>query len=408
MRMLKRGAAIGAAAIFISALGFAQPIPLEFGASATRSQSRMIATIKSVFTSDIARPKIVDPVVDAFVSVVFLRVDEPQPKDATTAPSRKMCAGFFVDASAYQSSRYLRVRPTVIATNSHCVESLSVNDEIDVGLYYGNPNLPQLTRGRVLAYGDSTAAKDIAFIELLDPRENRAPLPLAEDVRLDEPIRLIGHPSGQMFSISGGVVSGLHRPAITGQFVLDALQTDAALNHGNSGGPALNLAGQVLGINTIVETFSGGSEGLNFVLPAEYIARALKQFSEQGNLSVGWIGVSADIDGRVSNGRLIATDVMPSAPASRAGLRTGDELAGIDGIDLMAMDQFDAKREFLAHILYKSPGETVSIFVRRREEYLTVNVALEPLLGSGVPRVASPAPPPSRRLQKADDSAIAP
>lgn len=220
-------------------------------------------------------------------SIVFLITEMPaEGEDAAPGakPGKKgqaICTGFFIDASKYTAKR------TVIATNSHCVEKAAIGAEIGVGLYQGNDNSPKMTKGKVLAYGSSENAKDIAFVELVDQSLNRPPLPLWSKVDDGEDVIAIGNPRGLLWSVSKGIVSAVGRDHLSSQMVLDLNQTDAAVNPGNSGGPLFNLWGDVIGINESIESQSGGFEGLAFSVPANYVIEGLKQYGRTGDLKIG-------------------------------------------------------------------------------------------------------------------------
>lgn len=280
----------------------------------------------------------------------------PKEAEPGTAPSERasLCTGFFVDP------KYLG--RTVIVSNAHCVEHLKLGDEVLIGLH-GEKSRPKMQKGRVLAYGDSEAAKDIAFLELLDPSQNRPGLQLWTKVDVGEQVVAIGNPHGFMYSVSQGIVSGLERDRMGGKFVLDATQSDVAVNPGNSGGPLFNAWGSVIGINSMIYSRDGGSIGLSFSLPSEYIIKALAQYKRTGNLIPGAIQVQFGPDKDMK--KLLIQAVTAGGPADIAGLRVKDELLSVDGINLEGGEFQDAMKEFIVNVKYKSPGETVIVAYRR-------------------------------------------
>ncbi len=297
-----------------------------------------------------------------------------------------LCSGFFVEAAGLPAQ-------SIIATNSHCVEMRQVGDQIDVGLFSGNDNRPQMVKGRVLAYGDSTAAKDVAFVALEDRSQARPPLKLWEKLDVGEEVVAIGNPRGFLFSVSKGIVSALNRSEVESQFVLSADQTDVAVNPGNSGGPLLNMWGSVVGINAMIASESGGSEGLSFTVPARFVRLGLQQFARTGNLKMGVMQVVLDAAG----GALRVKTATAGGPAAKANLLAGDRITAVDGRDLSKMDPADALTELLIHVKFMSPGETVALDLNRGGTIYTARVTLgEP----PVPVAAAPKWAPLPRLKK--------
>jgi serine protease Do len=328
------------------------------------------------------------------------RTPAPMPGPKPDAPKKKggqaLCTGFFTDSSKYLT------RASVITTNSHCVEKLAVGAEISIGLYDGNDNRPKMTKGTVLAYGDSRSAKDIAFVELKDASLNRRPLPLWWKLDVGEQVIAIGNPLGLTFSVSKGIISALERDNLHGEFVLDANQSDVAVNPGNSGGPLFNMWGSVVGINSMIASQSGGFEGISLSVPANYIAEAMKQYKRTGNLKIGALQV---VLGPGSNDSILAIQsVVPGGPAEAAKLQAKDEIVSVDGIDLTGMDPVKAQKTFLAHVKYMSPGEKTKLVVHRAGQSVAVEATLgEPKAPEPERPEWAPIPPkPKKQSGKAD------
>ncbi len=312
-------------------------------------------------------------------SVVVLLLDVVE-KGAAPAPKgpadpkdkgkhgQALCTGFFTDSSKYLT------QPNIITTNAHCVEMMPVGTEISVGLYDGNDNHPKMVKGKVLAYGDSEAAKDLAFVELTDPTLNRRPLPLWTKLDEGEEVVAIGNPHGHMFNITKGIISGLERDELEGHFVLDLTQTDAAVNPGNSGGPLFNMWGSVVGVNESIETESGGFEGAAFAVPASYIIEAMKQYRRTGNLKMGALQVEVSPDSTTVT--MTIRKVIPDGPAALAKLQAGDQILSVDGIVLNAAFPEDAMKAFLTHLKYMSPGEVTHLAIRRNGRDYTIDATL--------------------------------
>ncbi len=290
--------------------------------------------------------------------------------DTTSAdgPATYLCAGFFVDSQDYGA------QPGLIGTAAHCVEKFSVGSPIKVGLYMGDDNTPKLVPGHVVAFGDSDNGKDLAFVALDDPKLNRPPLKLWDKLDLGEEVLAIGTPRGLPFSISRGIVSALNRDQIEDQPVLSLDQTDTPINEGNSGGPLFNMWGHVVGVSDMIVSGNGYSNGLGFTVPARFVAAALRQYARTGNLKIGYAQLSLGPDKSQTN--LTVQKVVPGGPADTAGVNAGDQLVSVDGIALQNRDLYDAEIDFLGHVKYMSPGETLSLVVDRRGSQITIPITL--------------------------------
>lgn len=292
-------------------------------------------------------------------SVVFLVM--------SAGADSSICTGFFTDAAKELG------RPSLITTNSHCVETLAVGAEIQVGLYTGDDNRPRMTTGKVLAYGDSMAGKDIAFVELLDPSLNRRPLPLWSKLDRGESVVAIGNPRGLTFSVTKGVISALGRDRLDANFVLDANQSDAAVNPGSSGGPLFNMWGSVVGINSRIATNSGGFEGISFSVPAGYIRLAMQQYSRTGDLKVGAMQMEVFPSTQT---HLTVLKVVPGGPAEAAKVQAGDQLLAVDDLDLVAPAPEAAMKAFFVYVKYHSPGEKIAVTVKRGGKDVVLTMTL--------------------------------
>ena len=404
--LIALAAALGAAAparaasaddAFSAAFG---AIRKTMGDQASRQRSRFQMATQESGPNDpllVMQKPMIDLIKKVEPSVVFLVMDipadaedgksageapapAPMPK---SAPKKKggqaLCSGFFVDGSKWIDHKGL------IATNSHCVEKLAVGAELAVGLYDGNDNRPKMTKGTVLAYGDSNSAKDIALVELKDHSLDRRPLPLWWKLDVGEQVVAIGNPLGLTFSVSKGIISALERDNLHGQFVLDANQSDVAVNPGNSGGPLFNMWGSVVGINSMIASQSGGFEGISMSLPANYIAEAIKQYARTGNLKAGALQIVMGAD--ESGSKLVVASVVADGPAAAAGLAAKDELVSVDGISVAGMDPASALKAVLAHLKYMSPGEKTKIVVNRGGKQVATEATL------GVPKAPEPPRP---------------
>jgi 2-alkenal reductase len=175
---------------------------------------------------------------------------------------------------------------------------------------------------------------DVGLIKVDPTNLTLRPLPLGHATALDvgEPVAAIGSPFGEEQSLSVGVVSALHRSisSLTGFQTGGAIQTDAAINRGNSGGPLLNSKGEVLGINSQIRTESGDGSGVGFAVSVDTVRRSLAQLRKTGTARYAYLGVSsariypqlAQRFGLPPSGAWVQT-VVDGGPAGKAGLKAG-------------------------------------------------------------------------------------
>ena len=188
---------------------------------------------------------------------------------------------------------------------------------------------------------------DVAVIRVDPDQHALRPVPLGTSatVVVGAPVAAIGSPFDEQSSLSVGVVSAINRTIdslTSGYSISDAIQTDAPINHGNSGGPLFDAAGQVIGINAQIRSTSGSGEGVGFAIPIDTVRRALDQLVRTGRVSYAYVGVTTqDVTPRLAEkfgfaaarGALVAK-VQPDTPASRAGLQGGTRVEGADGVQV--------------------------------------------------------------------------
>jgi serine protease Do len=258
-------------------------------------------------------------------------------------------SGFVVDPSG------------IIVTNNHVVGHAS---RISVGLRNGT-QLP----AHVLGTDELT---DVAVIKVDTPH----PLPTviwgdSRQVQVGDWIITAGNPFGLGGSITAGIVSAEGRDL--GDPFDRFLQLDAPVNPGNSGGPAFNLAGQVVGMTTAIVSPSGGSVGIAFAIPSNLVRRIANQIMTSGSIARGWLGVAIEQRGAQSDeqGGIVAiAGITAGGPASRAGLRAGDQVVSVDG------QSIESTSGLVRAIAEKSPGTTVNVTVRRNGREFTVPVTV--------------------------------
>jgi S1-C subfamily serine protease len=206
-----------------------------------------------------------------------------------------------------------------------------------------------------------------------------AQLGKSDGVQVGDTTLAIGSPLGLQKTVTAGIVSALHRAMVetpeagddtAGAF--DAVQTDAAINHGNSGGALVDGQGRLIGINTAIRSESGGSVGLGFAIPVDLVKQTAETIIHGGKIVHPWLGVSAK-DGTVENGTLSGAqiaDVVPDSPAARAGLAEGDVVVKVGDRTVTASD------ELTVAVMSQQIGQTVDFQVVRGGRQVTIPVTL--------------------------------
>ncbi len=240
---------------------------------------------------------------------------------------------------------------------------------------------------------------DVGLLKV-DPRDhpiNPVPLGNSAQVRVGEPVAAIGSPFGNVSSLTVGVVSATGRSiaSLTSDYSLvDAIQTDAPINHGNSGGPLFDARGRVIGINAQIRSDTGGAEGVGFAVPIDSARRSMAQLIASGRVSYAYIGIKTQdlipsvakrFGYSVSHGAVV-TDVTGGSPGAAAGLRAGtrtDEVLGDqftrggDVIVSIAGHRVESAEDVVRVVTAQlSPGQSVPVTFVRGTERKSVRVKL--------------------------------
>ncbi|MDT8345551.1 MAG: Do family serine endopeptidase, partial [Thermohalobaculum sp.] len=254
-----------------------------------------------------------------------------------------------------------------VVTNNHVIEDA---DAITVNFANGT-SLPAKLIG-------TDTKTDIALLKV----EPTAPLSFvtfgdSDAIRVGDWVLAIGNPFGLGGSVSAGIVSARNRDINAGPYD-DFIQTDAAINRGNSGGPLFNMGGKVIGVNTAIISPTGGSVGIGFSVPSNIVATVVTQLREHGQTRRGWLGVhiqtvnpeiaeALGLDG--AKGALVS-DVAPDGPAAAAGIKAGDVILNFDGRDVTDMRS-------LPRMVADTPvGKAVRVVIFRDGKTQTVKVDL--------------------------------
>lgn len=197
----------------------------------------------------------------------------------------------------------------------------------------------------------------------------------SEKLKVGDWVMAIGNPFGLGGSVTVGIISAKERDINSGPYD-DYLQTDAAINKGNSGGPLFNMAGEVIGINTAIISPTGGSIGIGFAVPSDTALNVIEQLRLYGKTRRGWLGVkiqtvteelAAELGVAANKGALVAA-VEPGSPAAEAGIRTRDVIVSFNGKEVSTM-------RGLPRIVAQTPiGKTVAVEVQRDGKPLTLSV----------------------------------
>ncbi|OSQ51268.1 serine protease [Marivita geojedonensis] len=252
-----------------------------------------------------------------------------------------------------------------IVTNNHVIEGA---DEVLIEFFSGE-ELP----AEIVGTDPNT---DIALLKV----ESDEPLPFvsfgdSDTARVGDWVMAMGNPLGQGFSVSAGIVSARNR-ALSGTYD-DYIQTDAAINRGNSGGPLFNMDGEVIGVNTAILSPNGGSIGIGFSMASNVVTRVVDQLQEYGETRRGWLGVRiqdvtedvADALGLAEAKGALVSDV-PEGPAMEAGMEAGDVIISFDGKEV------EDTRGLVRQVGNTAVGKSVRVVVNRNGETQTLLVTL--------------------------------
>lgn len=252
-----------------------------------------------------------------------------------------------------------------VVTNNHVIEGA---DEILIEFFNGDE-----LKATVIGTDPNT---DIALLKV----EAEEALPFvpfgdSDTARVGDWVVAMGNPLGQGFSVSAGIVSARNR-ALSGTYD-DYIQTDAAINRGNSGGPLFNMDGEVIGVNTAILSPTGGSIGIGFSMAANVVVNVVDQLQQYGETRRGWLGVRiqdvtediAEAMGLEEAAGALVTSV-PDGPAKDAGMKDGDVIISFAGVDV------EDTRGLVRQVGNSPVGETVRVVVYRDGETVTLRVTL--------------------------------
>ena len=256
----------------------------------------------------------------------------------------------------------------LIVTNNHVVEGAT---DVEVTLQDGTE-----LHGKVLGTDPDT---DLALVKVDAQDVKLQPVKFADSdhVRVGDPVIAIGSPFGLGGTVTAGIVSADHRAIGAGRYD-DFLQIDAPINRGNSGGPTFNLQGEVIGVNTLIHSPSGGNVGIGFAIPSNLVNDIVADLEDDGTVERGWLGVNIqgideDLAGSLGlqsdHGALVAA-VTDDSPAAKAGFERGDVVVSFDGHEIAQL------RDLTRMVADKDPGSDAKVVVWRDGSQQTLDVTI--------------------------------
>jgi putative serine protease PepD len=296
------------------------------------------------------------------VSDVYDRANDSVVEITVTLGSGSVPGGPGGGASQAQGSGFVYDENGHVVTNAHVVDNAS-----SVEVRFPNGKTYHAT---VVGTDPST---DLAVLDVDAPSSELTPLTLADSSALEvgQEVVAIGSPFGLENTVTSGIVSALDRSmqAPNGYTINGAVQTDAAINHGNSGGPLLDLEGRVVGVNSQIESDSGGSDGVGFAVPSNTVKSIVSQLVAGGSVEHAYLGVGLTEPQGGEAGAAVS-EVRSGTPAANAGLQSGDRITSVDGESVASVQQVQSA------IDTRKPGDSVKLGYVRDGASHTVDVTL--------------------------------
>ena len=264
-----------------------------------------------------------------------------------------------------------------ILTNQHVVEAA---DEIEVALPDGKKLAAKVV--------GSDPETDLAVLKVDAQNLPAITLGQADNLRVGDVVLAIGNPLGVGQTVTMGIISALHRTGLSINTFENFIQTDAAINQGNSGGALIDSSGNLVGINTAILSQTGGSIGIGFAIPVSTAKQVMEQLIETGAVTRGWVGVELqEITAELAESFKLATTagvlvagVQRGSPADRAGIKPGDIVVAVDGKQVRDPD---AMRNLIVALV---PGKETALKLRRGQGELELQVQVGKRPGMKRPR----------------------
>ncbi len=336
-----------------SLMAQARGVPESFADLAERISPSVVNITTSTTVAGRTGPQGIVPEGSPFEDFFREFQDRQGPNNNRPRRSSALGSGFVISEDGY------------IVTNNHVIEGA---DEITIEFFEGF-ELP----AEIVGTDPNT---DIALLKVeADAPLKYVPFGNSDTARVGDWVMAMGNPLGQGFSVSAGIVSARNR-ALSGTYD-DYIQTDAAINRGNSGGPLFNMDGEVIGVNTAILSPNGGSIGIGFSMASNVVTRVVDQLQQFGETRRGWLGVRiqdvtpdvAEALGLEEAKGALVSDV-PDGPAKDSGMLAGDVIVTFDGTPVEDVRQ-------LVRVVANTPvGKTVRVIVNRDGATETLKVTL--------------------------------
>ncbi|WP_296202046.1 S1C family serine protease [Psychrobacter sp. UBA3962] len=318
-----------------------KPEPIVSYHNAVAKASRSVVNIYT--TQTIQNPYMNDPILRRFYE---FHGQNPQAGQETNLGS-----GVIVSKDGY------------IVTNAHVIAKA---DEIVVALNDG--------RKAVATVVGTDPDSDLAVIKVdmtgLEPLAFRETPIEVGDVAL-----AIGNPFGVGQTVTQGIISATGRTGLGVNTFEDFIQTDAAINPGNSGGALVDARGELVGINTLIFSRSGGSMGIGFAIPTALVEQVMNAIIKDGKVSRGWLGIEVlsqlrDPSQLETTTGVVVRNIIPGSPAAKSGLKVGDVILSIDGVEMTDSNAL------IQHVARKMPNSVLKVQVVRGSENMNIDIAL--------------------------------
>jgi S1-C subfamily serine protease len=347
--------------------------PLTAPVSSKSSDEGDTNIVNQIYKNDGDGVAFIESQMPAQESQSFSPFGEPESEGGGTATG----SGFVIDSEGR------------VLTNNHVVEGA---DQIQVKLGASDATYDAKVVG-------TDPASDLALLEVDAPADQLHPLTLgrSSEMEVGDPVVAIGNPFGLDRTVTSGIVSALQRQiqAPNGFSISNVIQTDAAINPGNSGGPLINAEGEVIGINSQIETGGGssGNVGIGFAIPIDIARSEIHQLVTNGEVEHAFLGISGGtitpdlakaINLPVSAG-VIVQSVVKGGPADKAGVEGGDTSATIEGAEVSLggdiITEVDGKKvagmdEIVNLVNAAKPGDTLELTILRGGTTKTATVTL--------------------------------
>jgi len=255
-----------------------------------------------------------------------------------------------------------------IITNNHVIKN---SDQIKVVLNNGKEYKAKLV--------GADSQTDVALLKINAEDLNILKLGDSDDIILGEWVLAVGNPYNLTSTVTAGIISAKARNFTNKMNFESFIQTDAAVNSGNSGGALVNIRGEIIGMNTAIQSPTGSYTGYSFAVPINIVKRVVKDLKKYGKVEKPVLGIGIkDVNDNLheyyklsEKKGILVCQVFSNSPAQKGGINVGDIIVGVDGKKILNFAEFNQE------LLMKSKGDTISVLINRKGKRFKVNVILE-------------------------------